>query len=314
MRSNRGWRRHCGASCRSSSKPWPTSLDTCMHSNTHAHDPEGIGYHFPGIGQYLNTSSGWNPLTHKMNQLHFQDIFGPAANCRRIEITIGLPSDGWKFGLAMRGNPLAGNELAFGFPRSLISTGYAQKSPWPHTESPWPLHFKHSHWWKRWSRSKFVASHYAWGTNGVYKWMHNGCKVHMDSYLASTSNRSFFMVTRDYYLKPPLGYRLNTKTLGDRDTPDAHHCWFNIFNYVWRSAWIEFIEIALGWGPGHIRLHFTLEGPWPHYMLLGVCWNGLWTLSFELSQFHGHGSWLVLQRRPPAIPMDLQELTPEIFK
>jgi hypothetical protein len=26
--------------------------------DTHAHDPEGIGYHFPGIGQYLNTSSG----------------------------------------------------------------------------------------------------------------------------------------------------------------------------------------------------------------------------------------------------------------
>ena len=34
------------------------------------------------------------------------------------------------------------------------------------TESPWPVHFQHSHWWKRRSRSKF-ASHYAWGTNGV---------------------------------------------------------------------------------------------------------------------------------------------------
>jgi len=34
------------------------------------------------------------------------------------------------------------------------------------TESPWPLHFKHSHWWKRRVRSKF-ASHYAWGTTGV---------------------------------------------------------------------------------------------------------------------------------------------------
>ena len=40
------------------------------------------------------------------------------------------------------------------------------------TESPWPLHFKHSHWWKRRSRSKF-ASHYAWGTNGV-------CECKMD--------------------------------------------------------------------------------------------------------------------------------------
>ena len=34
------------------------------------------------------------------------------------------------------------------------------------TESPWPLHFKHSDWWKRRSRFKF-ASHYAWGTNWV---------------------------------------------------------------------------------------------------------------------------------------------------
>jgi hypothetical protein len=27
------------------------------------------------------------------------------------------------------------------------------------TESPWPLHFKHSHWWKKRTRCKF-ASHY----------------------------------------------------------------------------------------------------------------------------------------------------------
>ena len=39
--------------------------------------------------------------------------------------------------------------------------------------SPWPLHVKHSHWWKRRSRSKF-ASHYAWGTNGVL------CECKMD--------------------------------------------------------------------------------------------------------------------------------------
>ena len=42
----------------SSLKPWPTSLDTCLHSYTHAHDPEGIDYHFPGVNQYLNISSG----------------------------------------------------------------------------------------------------------------------------------------------------------------------------------------------------------------------------------------------------------------
>ena len=30
-------------------------------------------------------------------------------------------------------------------------------------------------------------------------------------------------------------------------------------------------------------------------MMLEVSWDGLWTLSFGLSQFHGHGSWLVCE-------------------
>jgi hypothetical protein len=45
----------------------------------------------------------------------------------------------------------------------------------------------------------------------------------------------------------------------------------------------------------YIWLHTTLEGPWPHYMILEVYWDSLWTLSFGLSQFHGHGSWLVCE-------------------
>jgi hypothetical protein len=32
-----------------------------------------------------------------------------------------------------------------------------------------------------------------------------------------------------------------------------------------------------------------------HYMILKVCWDGLWTLSCGLSQFHGHGSRLVCE-------------------
>ena len=59
------------------------------------------------------------------------------------------------------------------------------------TESSWPVaHFKHSHWWKRWRWSKFVA-HYTWGTNRVRE-----CKMdvnYMDSYMAS--NGSCFVVT-----------------------------------------------------------------------------------------------------------------------
>ena len=82
------------------------------------------------------------------------------------------------------------------------------------TESPWPLHFKHSHWWKRRSRwSKFATSHYAWGTNGVNMWMQDGCKVYMDSYMAS--NGSCVHGHLDSFQKPSLGVgmRENRETM-----------------------------------------------------------------------------------------------------
>jgi hypothetical protein len=61
----------------------------------------------------------------------------------------------------------------------------------------------------------------------------------------------------------------------------------------------KFIELALCWGPGHkwLRDHTTWS------------WDGLWTLSLGLSQFHGHGSWLVCEAEPcigcpnPPMPM-----------
>ena len=63
-----------------------------------------------------------------------------------------------------------------------VSVSYTNGHFTHETESPWPLHFKHSHWWTRWSRwSKFAASHYAWGTKGVC-----GCKMDAKStYMAS---------------------------------------------------------------------------------------------------------------------------------
>ena len=50
--------------------------------------------------------------------------------------------------------------------------------------------------------------------------MQDGCKVHMDSYVAS--NESCFMVTWDYFQKPPFGGRPNTKP-EDHGTPNAHN-------------------------------------------------------------------------------------------
>ena len=58
----------------------------------------------------------------------------------------------------------------------------------------------------------------------------------------------------------------------------------------------KFVEVAFDWGHDHTWLHTTLEGLCPHYMILEVSWDGgLWTLSFGLSQFHGHNSWLVCE-------------------
>jgi hypothetical protein len=98
----------------------------------------------------------------------------------------------------------------------------------------------------------------------------------------------------DYFQQPSLGGRPNIKP-GDHGSPKDHNCWFILFYHVWEPTWMIFIEIAFGWGPGHIWLHTTIEDPWPHYMILEVSWDNLWTLSFGLSQFHGHGSWLVCE-------------------
>ena len=98
----------------------------------------------------------------------------------------------------------------------------------------------------------------------------------------------------DYFQKPPLGGRSNTKS-GDHGTPNTHNHWFILLYHVWGHAWINIHWNAFGWGPGHIWLHTTLEGLWPHYIVVEVRWGDLWALSFGLSQFHGHGSWLLLQ-------------------
>ena len=56
--------------------------------------------------------------------------------------------------------------LTIGWTDALLFNGHVTHE----TGSPWPLlHFKRCHWWKRWSRSKFVASHYAWGTSGDWE-------------------------------------------------------------------------------------------------------------------------------------------------
>ena len=159
------------------------------------------------------------------------------------------------------------------------------------TKSPWPLHYKHSHWWKRRSQSKF-ASHYTWGTNKAYVYIQDGCKVYMVSYMAS--NGSCSIVTWIIYDNPLLevGPTQNRETMAPRALTTI-----DLFYFIMCEDPHEhkFIEIAFNWGPGHTWLHTMLEGPWQHYMILEVCWDSLGTLHFGLSQFHGHGAWLVFE-------------------
>ena len=117
-----------------------------------------------------------------------------------------------------------------------------------------------SHWWKRWTRSKFASSHYAWGTNGVCE-----CKRDVKSTWIPTWHWIVHIYGHlDYFQKPPLRGRPHTKP-GDHGTPNAHDRWFILLYHVWGPAWTKSIEIAFDWGPNHKWLHTTLEGPRPHY-------------------------------------------------
>ena len=121
-------------------------------------------------------------------------------------------------------------------------------------------------------------------------WIQGGCKVYMDSYMASNGN--CFMVTwidfNNHLLEAGLTQN-HWETMALRMLTTV-----GLFYSIMLEDPHEhkFVEMAFGWGPGHIRLHTTLESPWPHDTSLEVCWDGLWTLSFGLSQFHGHGSFL----------------------
>ena len=123
-------------------------------------------------------------------------------------------------------------------------------------------------------------------------WMWDGYKVYVDSY--TTSNGSCFVVTWHVFLNHLLEVGL---TRNQETTAPWTLTTVGLFYFITYEDMLEwkFIEMAVGWEPGHTWFHTTLEDPWPNHMILEVSWDGLWTLSFGLSQFHGHGSWLVCE-------------------
>jgi hypothetical protein len=73
----------------------------------------------------------------------------------------------------------------------------------------------------------------------------------------------------------------------------------SILSCVKTPAWIEIHWNSICLRAGHMLLHTTLEGPWPHHTTTWV-WRSVGTtafghFSFGLSQFHGHDSWLVCE-------------------
>jgi hypothetical protein len=99
----------------------------------------------------------------------------------------------------------------------------------------------------------------------------------------------------DYFQKPPFGGRSNIETGRPWHSKISQPLIYLILSCVRTRMNGKSLKLHLVEGHGHIRLYTTLDDPWPHYMILEVCWNGLWTLSFGLSQFHGRGSWLMCE-------------------
>ena len=87
----------------------------------------------------------------------------------------------------------------------------------------------------------------------------------------------------DYFQKPPLGDRSNTKP-GDHGIPNAHNRWFVLFYHAWGPAWIEIHWNSIGL---RARSHMTSNYTWRSVTTLhdfeGVLGRPLDTLCWALT-------------------------------
>ena len=110
--------------------------------------------------------------------------------------------------------------------------------------------------------------------------MQDGCEVYMDSYMAS--NESCFILTliifKNQLLEVNLTQHRETMALRTMTTTSLFYyvmcedpTWIKSrWNNIWLKAWSH-------------MLHTTLEGPWPHYMILEVSWDNFWSLLWALT-------------------------------
>jgi hypothetical protein len=136
---------------------------------------------------------------------------------------------------------------------------------WAHvthkTESPWPLHFKHSHWWKKAEPVQVRFTLRLRDQRSV--WMQDGCKVYVDSYPAS--NGSCFMVTwtifKNHILEVGLTKNRETKAPWMLTTVDLFY--FNMLR-------TRMDKHSLKW---HL-----VEGPNPYMASNRSCYMVTWTI------------------------------------
>ena len=93
----------------------------------------------------------------------------------------------------------------------------------------------------------------------------------------------------DYFQKPPLGGRPNTKP-GDHGTPNAHNRWFILFYHVWGPAWIEIHWNSI-WlrARSHMTSHYTRGSVTTLHDFGDVCWDAplatfFWALTISWSR------------------------------
>jgi hypothetical protein len=125
------------------------------------------------------------------------------------------------------------------------------------------------------------------------KWVYDGCKVYMDSYMGV--KWIMFHGQLDYLKKLSLGCRPKLKIGRSWHSEISQSFIYYILLAVTKPHEWKIIEIAFGWGPSHIMTSHYTWGSVTTLHDFGSVLGQPWALFLGFSLFHDHGSWLVCE-------------------